>query len=175
MQTAALEKARKTECFIFDVDGVLTDRGIYIGEKGELFKPFNGHDGLGIKLWHGEGKKSAVITGRKSEMVRMRAETLGVTAIWQGNPDKRQAYNELKEKFGLQDEQIAYIGDDLIDLPIMKQVGFSVAVADAVSEVKEIADYVTNISGGHGAVREAIEFVLKAQGRWDNIIKNYLE
>ena len=169
------EAAKKIKMFIFDVDGVLTDGGIYVGDNGELFKPFNVKDGFAITAWNGEGLKTAIITGRASKMVAVRAERLGITAVWQGNPDKRKAYAELKEKFSLTDEQIAYVGDDIVDLPIMKQVGLAFAVADAAPEAKETAAVVTKCSGGHGAVREAVEFVLKAQNRWNKIVDRYLK
>ena len=154
---------------------MLTDGGIYVGDHGEMYKPFNVKDGLAITTWHKLGLRSAIITGRQSEMVRIRAEKLGITDLWQGNPDKRAAYEALKEKYSLSDKEIAYIGDDLIDLPIMTKVGLPIAVGDAVSEVKKYALLVTKQTGGHGAVREAIEFILKIQGIWDKIVNKYLE
>ena len=115
----ALKAAKKVKLVIFDVDGVLTDGGIYIGEKGELYKPFNCRDGLGITLAHKLGLKTAIITGRQSKQVAYRARELKISEVFQGNSDKREAYNELKKHTGFRDEEIAYIGDDLIDLPIM--------------------------------------------------------
>lgn len=171
----AAERAADIKLIIFDVDGVLTDGGIYVGDHGEMYKPFNVKDGLAITTWHKLGLRSAIITGRQSEMVRIRAEKLGITDLWQGNPDKRAAYEALKEKYSLSDKEIAYIGDDLIDLPIMTKVGLPIAVGDAVSEVKKYALLVTEQTGGHGAVREAIEFILKIQGIWDKIVNKYLE
>lgn len=171
----AAERAADIKLIIFDVDGVLTDGGIYVGDHGEMYKPFNVKDGLAITTWHKLGLRSAIITGRQSEMVRIRAEKLGITDLWQGNPDKREAYEALKEKYSLSDKEIAYIGDDLIDLPIMTKVGLPIAVGDAVSEVKKYALLVTEQTGGHGAVREAIEFILKIQGIWDKIVNKYLE
>lgn len=171
----AAERAADIKLIIFDVDGVLTDGGIYVGDHGEMYKPFNVKDGLAITTWHKLGLRSAIITGRQSEMVRIRAEKLGITDLWQGNPDKRTAYETLKEKYSLSDKEIAYIGDDLIDLPIMTKVGLPIAVGDAVSEVKKYALLVTEQTGGHGAVREAIEFILKIQGIWDKIVNKYLE
>lgn len=171
----AAERAADIKLIIFDVDGVLTDGGIYVGDHGEMYKPFNVKDGLAITTWHKLGLRSAIITGRQSEMVRIRAEKLGITDLWQGNPDKREAYEALKEKYSLSDKEIAYIGDDLIDLPIMTKVGLPIAVGDAVFEVKKYALLVTEQTGGHGAVREAIEFILKMQGIWDKIVNKYLE
>lgn len=119
----AIRRAERVRLIIFDVDGVLTDGGIYIGPDGELFKPFFCRDGLGITLAHRAGLKTAIITGRESEHLRYRAKELHITEVYQGNLDKRAAYADLKAKLGLADEEIAYFGDDLVDLPIMGQVG----------------------------------------------------
>lgn len=171
----AEEAAKKIKMFIFDVDGSLSDGGIYVGNDGELFKRFDVKDGFAVNSLADEGYLSAIITGRQSEIVEKRAKRLRITAVWQGNPDKRGAYKELKEKFSLSDEEIAFVGDDLIDLPIMVQTGLPIAVADAAEEVKERSLLVTKARGGHGAVREAIEFVLKAQGRWEKLVEKYLK
>ena len=170
----ALERARKIRLVIFDVDGVLTDGGIYVGADGELYKPFFCRDGLGITVARKSGLKTAIITGRQSAQVKRRGEELHIDAIWQGCMDKRQAYEELKAKFALKDEEIAYIGDDLIDLPIMVQVGFAAAVADAAPEVRQHAHIVSGFPGGKGAVREVLEFLLKAQGKWESIVAGFL-
>ncbi len=170
----AMERAKKVNLVIFDADGVLTDGGIYTGKDGELFKAFFCRDGLGITLAHKAGILTAIITGRKSEQLAFRAKELHISAVWQGELDKRTAYCRLKEKFRLKDEEIAYIGDDLIDLPVMIQVGFPTAVADAVPEVRARAALVSGFPGGHGAVREILEFILKAQGRWEDILAGYL-
>ena len=170
MTAEALAAARQVKLVIFDVDGVLTDGGIYIGPQGELFKAFNAKDGLGVSLWHKAGGKTAIITGRTSEQLSCRAQELGISRVWQGQRDKRAAYRELKEAFGLADEEIAYIGDDLIDLPVMLQVGFTGAPADASPEVRRIASVVSGLPGGHGAVREVLEFLLKAQGKWEALL-----
>jgi len=173
LKAGAADLAKKVRLIIFDVDGVLTDGGIYVGEKGELFKSFFCRDGLGITLAGQNGLKTAIITGRSSEQVKLRAENLHIDAVWQGCMDKRDAYAELKQRFSLTDEEICYIGDDLIDLPVMTQVGFSAAVADAVPEVRASACLVSDFSGGKGAARQVIEFILKAQGKWTAIVKNY--
>mgnify|MGYP002627457183 CR=1 FL=1 len=170
----ALKAAKKIKLVIFDVDGVLTDGGIYIGAKGELYKPFYCRDGLGISLAHKYGLQTAIITGRKSEQVAYRAKELGISHVFQGNPDKRGAYDELKELTGLTDEQIAYIGDDLIDLPIMLQVGLPMAVADAISDVRMHSLVVSCCPGGRGAVRELLEFIFKAQGKWEDLMASFL-
>ena len=169
----AIRRAERVRLIIFDVDGVLTDGGIYIGPEGELFKPFFCRDGLDITLAHRAGLKTAIITGRESEHLRYRANELHITEVYQGNLDKRAAYADLKAKLGLADEEIAYFGDDLVDLPIMGQVGFPAAVADAVQEVREVAVLQSDYPGGHGAVRQLIEFILKAQGKWEDLVAGF--
>ena len=171
---SALERAKKIRLIAFDVDGVLTDGGIYVGKEGELFKAFFCRDGLGISLARQNGLKTAVITGRESLQVKRRCEELRIDALWQGCMDKRQAYAELKEKFSLKDEEIAYIGDDLIDLPILLQAGLAAAVADALPEVRQNVHLVSGFPGGRGAAREIIEFILKAQGKWEAIVAGFL-
>ncbi|MBR3624123.1 MAG: HAD-IIIA family hydrolase [Selenomonadaceae bacterium] len=168
------DRAKKIKVIAFDVDGVLTDGGIYTGADGEIFKPFHCRDGLGISLARNAGLKLAIITGRKSPQVAYRAKELKFDALWQGVMDKREAYKELKEKFSATDEEICYVGDDLIDLPILTQVGLATAVADAMPEVIERVHYVAKFSGGHGAARDVIECILKAQGKWEGIIEGYL-
>ncbi len=169
----AIRRAEKVRLIIFDVDGVLTDGGIYIGAEGELFKPFFCRDGLGVTMAHRSGLKTAIITGRQSRHLLYRAQELRITEVFQGNLDKRAAYRELKAKLGLADEEIAYFGDDLVDLAIMRQVGFPAAVGDAVPEVREAAVAVSGFPGGHGAVRELIEFILKAQGKWQALLDDF--
>ncbi|RGS73693.1 MULTISPECIES: HAD family hydrolase [unclassified Mitsuokella] len=169
----AIRRAEKVRLIIFDVDGVLTDGGIYIGAEGELFKPFFCRDGLGVTMAHRSGLKTAIITGRQSRHLLYRAQELHITEVFQGNLDKRAAYRELKAKLGLADEEIAYFGDDLVDLAIMRQVGFPAAVGDAVPEVREAAVAVSGFPGGHGAVRELIEFILKAQGKWQALLDDF--
>lgn len=172
-QTSILEKARRIRLLVLDVDGVLTDGGIYVSAHGELYKPFHVRDGLGIRLWEKAGGKTAVITGRTSEILAYRAKELGIADVYMGSLDKRSAYDELKGKFYLQDAEIAYIGDDLIDLPVMTRAGFSIAVRDAVDEIKAVASMVTKAKGGHGAVRESIECILRAQDKWNKIVESF--
>lgn len=169
----AVERAQNVRMIIFDVDGVLTEGGIYIGAEGELFKSFYCRDGLAIRLARKSGLKTAIITGRSSRQVEVRAKSLEIDGVWQGYMDKREAYAELKQKFSLSDNQIAYIGDDLIDLPAMVKTGFSVAVADAAPEVRDVAHLITDLPGGRGAVRQAVEFILKSQGKWAAIVESY--
>lgn len=170
-----LAKAEQIKLVILDVDGVLTDGSLFIGSDGEVAKRFNCRDGLGITLLHKAGIKTAVITARQTEIVRKRASELQISAVYQGAADKRAAYVELKDKFQLNDSEIAYIGDDLIDLPVMIQVALPCAVGDAVPEVKAAAAYVAAANGGHGAVRECAEMILKSQNKWQAIIAAYLQ
>ena len=169
----AMERARRVRFIIFDVDGVLTDGGIYTGESGELLKPFHVRDGLGICQWQNEGFGTAIITGRDSAIVSRRAAELKIGDVYLGHADKRSAYAEIKERHVLQDDEVAYVGDDLIDLAVMAQVGFPAAPADAVAEVQRLACLVSGKPGGKGAVREIIEFLLKAQRRWENVVARF--
>ena len=169
----AFNRAKKIKLIIFDVDGTLTDGGIYIGTSGEMFKAFNCQDGFAIVTAHKIGLKTAIITGRESAITTNRAKELGITAVKQGHLDKRNAYKELKAEFNLRDEEIAYIGDDIIDLPVLVQVGFRAAVSNANIEVKEIAHFVAEKDGGKGAVREVMEFIFKAQSKWAEIVNQY--
>ena len=169
----ALDRAQRVKLIIFDVDGVLTDGGIYHGANGELFKAFNCRDGFGINVAHACGLKTAIITGRTSEMTTNRAAELKISVVMQGQMNKRNAYKKIKEQFALTDEEICYVADDVIDLPVFVQVGFRAAVGDAAAEVIERAHFVANNFGGHGAAREVIEFILKAKGFWQAIIERY--
>ena len=167
------ERMKKIRLIIMDVDGVLTDGGIYMGPTGEAMKRFDVKDGAGVALWHDSGKMTAIITGRKSEIVERRAEELHITRVFQGCADKREAYESLKKELGLSDDEIAYIGDDFIDVPVMKKVGLPVAVADASETAKRAARLLTDRPGGRGAVRETVEALLFAQGRFEAIEEWY--
>ena len=169
----AIDRARRVKLIIFDVDGVLTDGGIYHGTNGELFKSFHCRDGFGITLAHSCGIKSAIITGRTSKMTTYRAAELKIDSVMQGQMNKRDAYKKIKAQFNLTDEEICYVADDVIDLPVFVQVGFRAAVGDASEEVTERAHFVADNFGGRGAVREVIEFILKSKGFWQGIIERY--
>lgn len=153
-------KAKKVKLFIMDVDGTLTDGKIYIGPQGEVFKAFNTKDGLGIKRLREKGIIPVIITGRSSEIVVARAKELGIDEIYQGIKDKLAVYRHLVDKYKVNDEEVAFIGDDLNDLPLLNKVGLSFGVADAVEAVRAAVDYVTKQKGGEGAVREAIDLIL---------------
>ncbi len=161
-----IEKAKQIKMLILDVDGVLTDGGIIINAEGKEIKVFNVYDGAGIELAHKEGLLTAIISGRYSQPVEHRARELRINKVYQNIANKVEAYNQLIAEYGLIPEQTAYMGDDIFDISLLKLAGLSFAPATARHEVKEIVDFVTISDGGKGAVREAIEVVLKAQGKW---------
>jgi 3-deoxy-D-manno-octulosonate 8-phosphate phosphatase (KDO 8-P phosphatase) len=168
-----MERLKRIKLLAMDVDGVLTDGSMILGSKGEV-KVFDAHDGLGITLALESGLEIAWITGNNSESVAKRAEALGVTNLFLGARYKSVAIGEIARQKGLKLTEIAYIGDDLNDLPALEAVGAAFAVANASAEAKAAADFVTDKSGGHGAVREAIEMILKAQGRWEEGVQLFL-
>jgi 3-deoxy-D-manno-octulosonate 8-phosphate phosphatase (KDO 8-P phosphatase) len=156
-----------------DVDGVLTDGTVILHHDGTESKRFSLLDGHGIKMWLRAGLQIAWISGRASEATRRRAEQLGITLVFEGATVKLPVFDELLSKTGLEARQAAYMGDDLLDIPVLKSAGFAAAVANAVDEVKACADYVTAKPGGAGAVREVIEHILKGSGRWDKLMERY--
>lgn len=162
-----MEKAASIRLLILDVDGVMSDGLIYMGNNGEELKAFNVRDGYGIRCLLTSGMEVAIITGRTAKLLEDRCATLGITHLFQGQSDKLIAFRELLSTLGTTPEQVAYIGDDLIDWPVMAQVGLSVAVADAHPLLLPKADYITRIGGGRGAVREICDLLLMAQGRLD--------
>ncbi len=168
------KKARKIKLLLLDVDGVLTDGGIVFGSGGEELKRFNVHDGHGIKLWIEAGHGLGLVTSRSSIAVRHRARELGIRMVYQKVANKLDTYRKIKKKTGLTDAEIAYIGDDIVDLPVLIRVGLAIAVKDAASDLRDKVHYRTREEGGQGAVREVIEIILHAQGRWQSLIKGYL-
>ncbi|AGB42290.1 3-deoxy-D-manno-octulosonate 8-phosphate phosphatase, YrbI family [Halobacteroides halobius DSM 5150] len=156
------EKVVKIKLFITDVDGVLTDGRIVLGNDGEEFKFFHVQDGMGIKLAQEAGIKTAIITGRESKLVERRADELEIDQVYQNIDDKLGVFTSLLEKYQITEDEVAYIGDDVNDLPILEKVGLALTVANGVSQVKEKVDYITKRAGGRGAVREAIELLLQA-------------
>ena len=169
--TASLQKIK---LLALDVDGVLTDGSIYISPAGEVFKGFNAKDGMGISCALRSGLQIAVITGRQSPIVERRCEELGITLLQQGVKDKRLALQQMAQELGLVREEIAYMGDDLNDIPAFKASGLNLVPADAAMEVLTVADIITKASGGRGAVREAITMILAAQDNWNVIVNSYL-
>ena len=156
----------KIRTFIFDVDGVLTDGKILINSDGELLRSFDTKDGYAMKCALVKGFKIAIITGGRNEAVRERFKELGVIDIYLGTHHKLDAYKDLMDNYNLNPEEILYIGDDIPDIPVMEKVGLGCCPADAASDVKAIADYVSHKKGGEGCVRELIEQVLRVQGKW---------
>ncbi len=159
--------AREIKLLICDVDGVMSDGVIYQGNNGEELKAFNVRDGYGIRCLLTSDVEVAIITGRKAKLLEDRCATLGITHLYQGQSDKLLAFRELLDKLSLMPEQVAYIGDDLIDWPVMAEVGLSVTVADAHPVLLPRADYVTRLAGGRGAVREICDLILIAQDKFD--------
>ena len=162
----------KITLLLLDCDGVLTDGTLYFDSSGNELKTFHTHDGTGLKYLLRAGLKAAILSGRASAPVDARARELGIEAF-QGEKDKAAAYENIKARFGVTDEQVCYVADDLTDIPVLRQVGYAVAVPNARPEVKQLAHYVTTALGGRGAVREVVELILKAQGKWAGIIKRY--
>ena len=162
------------QLLVVDVDGVLTDGTLIVNADGSESKTFNALDGHGIRLWRRAGLKIAFLSGRNSEPTKHRAEQLEIDYCIQDCHDKLPAIQGLLSQLGLSASQAAYIGDDLPDLPVIRYVGFGVAVANAIDQVKRYADYVTTRPGGSGAVREVIEYILKNTGKWQDLMKRYM-
>jgi 3-deoxy-D-manno-octulosonate 8-phosphate phosphatase (KDO 8-P phosphatase) len=169
------EKAKKLKLLILDVDGVLTDGRLFFDNQGNEYKCFHARDGHGIKLLRQTGVEVAVISGRKSNSVALRMQSLGIEHVYQGFENKIAALDEIIEKTGIMPEQIAHVGDDLLDLPIMTRVGLAIAVNDANFAVKQRADWCTDLPGGLGAVREVCDFIMQAQGSFDDVLSQYLK
>ena len=167
------KKLAKIKLLALDVDGVLTDGSINIGNEGELFKSFNAKDGLGISASLRAGLAIAIITGRKSAIIHKRAQELGITLLCEGVKNKYLELERLQQSLKITREETAYMGDDLNDLPAFLAAGVSFAPQDACLEVQEEAQIVLSHCGGRGAVREAIELLLKAQGKWAQIVEGY--
>lgn len=169
-----IEKAKKLKLLILDVDGVLTDGRLFFDDSGREYKSFHARDGHGIKLLQQTGVEVAVISGRKSLSVAVRMKALGISHVYQGHENKLAAFAEILQNAGVAPEQVAHVGDDLLDLPIMTRVGLAIAVNDANFAVKAQAHWCTNTCGGQGAVREVCDFIMQAQGSFDSILKAYL-
>lgn len=170
---AVLARAKPIKLLILDVDGVLTNGELFFFEGGE-YKAFDSRDGLGIALLVREGIELAIISGNRSESVSRRLKKFGITHVYQGVEDKALVYQDIKESLGVNDDEVAYMGDDLIDLPVMTRVGLPTAVANADAFVREQSAWVSQHNGGRGAVRELCELILTAKGRLDTIRAGYL-
>ena len=170
-----IEKVKQLKLLILDVDGVLTDGRLFFDHNGEEYKCFHARDGHGIKLLRQTGVEVAVISGRKSNSVTLRMKSLGVEHVYQGHENKIAALAEIMQKTALKPEQVAHIGDDLLDLPVMTRVGLSIAVNDANEAVKEYADWCTKTAGGQGAVREVCDFIMQSQGTFNTLLDHYMQ
>lgn len=167
------EKLKEIRMLLVDVDGVMTDGRIIYDGNGLETKFFNVKDGHGIKMLQRNGVEIGIITGRTSAVVDIRARELGISIVYQGALRKLESYDDVKLKTGLDDSQIAYMGDDIVDVPVMRRVAFSAAPADALPEVRQLADYVTTCAGGKGAVREICDMIIRARGGWDEVATRY--
>lgn len=163
----------KIKLLLLDVDGILTDGRIIYDNNGVESKAFHVRDGHGLKMLQRVGFKVGIITGRESNVVSHRAKELGIELVYQGAKNKMIPYLEILEKTGLVDEQVAYVGDDLVDLPILRRVGCSFTVADAVTDIKPYVDYITSLAGGCGAVREICDLLLRQSGKWNEATARY--
>jgi 3-deoxy-D-manno-octulosonate 8-phosphate phosphatase (KDO 8-P phosphatase) len=168
-------RASRIKLLLMDCDGVLTDGRLWLTEDGGEQKTFHTHDGLGLSLWHRAGLRSGIITGRSSNAVTRRAGELGIEFVCQGDSEKLAAFEEVMRLAGVGENEVAFVGDDLTDIPLMQRSELAVAVADAVEETRSVAHYVTRARGGRGAVREVIEMILKSQGRWQDLVEKYLK
>lgn len=168
------KRAARIKLLLMDCDGVLTNGQIWLLESGDDQKAFNTHDGLGLTLLHQAGLKSGIISGRTSGAVERRARALGIEFLRQGSKDKTKDFEEILAITGFEEAEVAFVGDDLPDIPLMQRSEFAVAVSDATPETKSQAHYITKAPGGQGAIREVVEVILKAQGRWHDVIDEYL-
>lgn len=169
-----LEKAAKIKLVVFDVDGVLTDGGLFFGDDGQEYKAFYARDGLGMKLLQQTGVEIAVITARNSRVVEHRMRNLGIDNVYQGKLDKLDAFHDLLNRLDVSAGQTAYAGDDVVDLPVMKEAGLAIAVQDAHPFVKQHAHWITQNRGGRGAARDVCELIMQAQGTLDAQLNSFL-
>ena len=174
---AQLSRARRIRLLLMDVDGVWTRGGLFYvpGPDGDMaeVKITNAHDGMGLRWFHAAGLQSGLISGRESAAITYRARMLGVTYIYQNYLEKIPPYEEICQQAGVGDEEVAYVGDDLPDVPLFRRVGLAVAVADARPETKQHAHYITAAPGGRGAIRETVELIMKSQGLWQAVLDQY--
>ena len=170
---ALRKKAKKIRVLLLDVDGVLTDGAITMNDRGEEMKSFNVRDGQGIKLLREGGVEVALISARSSKAVTYRARELGIHIVYQGVRNKLEACARMKARKGYKNSEVAYVGDDLMDLPLLRAAGLAITVEDGWEELKSRVDYVTAHKGGQGAVREVAELLLRAQGNWKKVVSEY--
>jgi 3-deoxy-D-manno-octulosonate 8-phosphate phosphatase (KDO 8-P phosphatase) len=168
-------RLKKIKLLVFDVDGVLTPGDILVHPDGSESKSFDVRDGIAMRFAQQGGLKLGLLSGRYSEAVAQRAQDLGIEVCIQGSVGKKPDFLEILKKLSLTPEEAAYVGDDIVDIPVLRMAGFAATVANGCPEVLEVAHYTTRAEGGHGAVREIIELVLKTQDRWDDVVRQYSE
>ena len=168
------ERCAAIRLLLTDVDGVLTDGGVLLDNQGVESKCFNIRDGLAVRLWQQAGGQAGIVTGRSSQIVKLRAAELDMEVVRQGVKDKLPEVQAIAASLKFSPQQIAYIGDDLPDVPVIRYVGLGIAVSDAPEEVRSAAAYVTSVPGGRGAVREVVELLLKNTGKWESVIRKYV-
>lgn len=174
MNKRLIARAQRVRLALFDVDGVLTDGTVYVGQGGEELKAFNILDGLGLKMLGASGVATALLSGRKSRMVALRAREMGIVHVMQGIENKLEAYRSLLRKQRLAEEETSFMGDDLPDLPVLRRCGLAFSVPGAPDIVRSHVHYVTRAGGGHGAAREVCEFLMKARGTFEQQMRAYL-
>lgn len=170
-----MQKAAGIRLVIFDVDGVLTDGSLFIGDDGQEYKAFNSRDGHGMKMLQSSGVDIGIITGRTSQVVKFRMDSLGIKHVYQGQLDKLPAFEELLQTLSLSADQVAYVGDDVVDLPILIRVGLAIAVQDAHQLVKQHSHWTTPNPGGRAAARDVCELIMQAQGNLETQLNHYLQ
>jgi 3-deoxy-D-manno-octulosonate 8-phosphate phosphatase (KDO 8-P phosphatase) len=168
-----MKKAAQIKLVIFDVDGVLTDGSLFIGDDGQEYKAFNSKDGLGMKMLQDSGVAVGIITARQSNVVKLRMQSLGIKHLYQGQQEKLPAFEALLKELSLDASEVAYVGDDLVDLPIMIRTGLAIAVADSHERVLEQAHWITEKCGGRGAAREVCELIMAGQGTLETSIQKF--
>ena len=175
MTEAIIARAKKIKVLVLDVDGVMTDGSLMIGDDGQEYKVFHAHDGLGMKMLNKTDVKMAIITGRTSNVVKIRAETNHIEHCYQGVEDKGMAFDDLINKLGISPEEAAFMGDDIVDIPAMRKCGLAITVPTAQSSVNQYVHYVTADQAGKCAVREVCELIMKAQNTFDSITSQYFK
>ena len=175
MENSVERRASHIKLLLMDCDGVLTDGRLLLLENGDEQKWFSARDGLGLELWRRAGLKSGIISGRNSRAVERRARELQINYVRLGSDEKVKTFEEVLLEAEVADDEVAFMGDDLVDIPLMRRCELAIAVGDATPETRQAAHYVTEARGGYGAVREAIELILQAQGRWGDLLEKYLK
>jgi 3-deoxy-D-manno-octulosonate 8-phosphate phosphatase (KDO 8-P phosphatase) len=175
MDNSVERRASRIKLLLMDCDGVLTDGRLMLLGNDDEQKWFSARDGFGLELWRRAGLKAGIISGRTSNAVERRGRELGIEYVRQGSGEKEKIFNQILRDADVSDDEVAFIGDDLVDIPLMRRCELAIAVADASMETQQAAHYVTVERGGYGAVREAIELMLKAQGRWSDLVEGYLK